>query len=237
MADIRNLIRCVALQVLYEIDSTQHEKERVLQDRTNIHILGMDVPTVGYMAVLAYVAQSYPLPPLRSFELSLSKSFDKRTPVEQILIDYLTEGLQEEDIDETLTAEIGHEVLVPDMEDFEYQLSATSDLLRPDEIRALYEKVNGVHAYKTKLDVILQRYAMEYPLDQLSIIDRNILRLALYEITVMGIPISVAIDEAVELGSIFGSDSSARFINGVLGAIVKESNTTKNSIQLEVLED
>ncbi|MGB9879502.1 MAG: transcription antitermination protein NusB, partial [Anaerolineae bacterium] len=58
-------------------------------------------------------------------------------------------------------------------------------------------------------------------LEQMAIVDRNILRIAVYEITVNGqTPVKVAINEAVELAKLFGSDSSRRFVNGVLGTLV-----------------
>ena len=81
--------------------------------------------------------------------------------------------------------------------------------------------VFGVRKYQALLDPFIQEHAPEWPLEQMACIDRNILRLALYEFAVTGeTPIKVAINEAVELAKIFGSDSSPRFINGVLGALV-----------------
>lgn len=79
----------------------------------------------------------------------------------------------------------------------------------------------GVLQYQEILDPFIQQYAPEWPLEQMASIDRNILRIALYEFAVDGgTPIKVAINEAVELAKIFGSDSSSRFVNGVLGALV-----------------
>jgi len=79
----------------------------------------------------------------------------------------------------------------------------------------------GVHAKQQWLDTLIGRYAPEWPVDQIAIIDRNILRIAIYEILEgEDTPIKVAINEAVELAKAFGSDSSARFVNGVLGTLV-----------------
>lgn len=79
----------------------------------------------------------------------------------------------------------------------------------------------GVLQYQAILDPFIQKYAPEWPLEQMAYIDRNILRLALYEFAVNGeTPVKVAINEAVELAKMFGSDSSPRFVNGVLGALV-----------------
>jgi len=81
--------------------------------------------------------------------------------------------------------------------------------------------VLGVLACQALLDPFIQKYAPEWPLEQMSYVDRNVLRLAIYEFAVDGeTPVKVAINEAVELAKIFGSDSSPRFVNGVLGALV-----------------
>ncbi len=79
----------------------------------------------------------------------------------------------------------------------------------------------GVLQYQDLLDPFIQRYAPEWPLEQMAYIDRNILRMALYEFAVtQETPVKVVINEAVELAKQFGSDSSSRFVNGVLGALV-----------------
>lgn len=80
--------------------------------------------------------------------------------------------------------------------------------------------VSGVLRHLAELDRAIQQFAPEWPVDQLAIIDRNILRLALYEIGAKAAdaPPKVVINEAVELAKTFGSDSSPRFVNGVLGA-------------------
>lgn len=78
----------------------------------------------------------------------------------------------------------------------------------------------GVLDNRGALDVIVQRIAPEWPLDQIAPVDRNILRLAAYEIIFEeSTPPKVAINEAVELAKMFGSDSSSRFVNGVLGTL------------------
>jgi N utilization substance protein B len=83
------------------------------------------------------------------------------------------------------------------------------------------ELAQGIYAHRESLDTCIARYAPEWPVDQIAIIDRNILRMAAYEILVsQDTPIKVAINEAVELAKQFGSDSSGRFVNGVLGTLV-----------------
>ena len=80
--------------------------------------------------------------------------------------------------------------------------------------------VNGVIAQTPTLDRLIQKYAPEWPLDQMALIDRNILRMAIWEFAAeRQTPIKVAINEAVELAKLYGSDSAPRFVNGVLGAL------------------
>ena len=80
--------------------------------------------------------------------------------------------------------------------------------------------VMGVLPMAEQLDHFIAQHAPEWPLNQIAIIDRNILRIALWEIAVSDqTPIKVAINEAIELGKTFGSDSTPRFVNGVLGSL------------------
>ncbi len=82
------------------------------------------------------------------------------------------------------------------------------------------------------LDQIIGKYAPEWPLDQIAAIDRNILRMALWEFAVYhDTPIKVAINEAVELAKQYGSDSAPRFINGVLGALADHQHEIQQTIQ------
>jgi N utilization substance protein B len=82
------------------------------------------------------------------------------------------------------------------------------------------ELVKGVLQNKSEIDAIIKKFAPAFPIEQMSIIDRNILRLAIFEILFdHNTPFKVAINEAVELAKTFGSDSSARFVNGVLGSV------------------
>jgi len=91
------------------------------------------------------------------------------------------------------------------------------------------EIVYGVTPIVDKLDEVITEHAPEWPLDQVAIIDRNILRIALWEFAVAKCtPIKVAINEAIELAKVYGSDSSSRFINGVLGSLVNHSGEIQN---------
>ena len=89
----------------------------------------------------------------------------------------------------------------------------------------------GVLPLITNLDLLIARYAPEWPLDQIAAIDRNILRIALWEFAVLReTPIKVAINEAVELAKLYGSDSAPRFVNGVLGALADHQHEIQQAI-------
>ncbi|MGV8027334.1 MAG: transcription antitermination factor NusB [Anaerolineaceae bacterium] len=80
--------------------------------------------------------------------------------------------------------------------------------------------ITGIVPLSEKLDMMISENAPEWPLDQISSIDKNIIRIALWEFAVSKItPVKVAINEAVELAKVYGSDSSPRFVNGVLGSL------------------
>jgi len=82
------------------------------------------------------------------------------------------------------------------------------------------ELIEGVIKNIGPIDEEIKKHAPAWPLHQVPFIDRNILRLAIFEILLDNkTPVKVAIDEAVELAKAFGSDNSAKFVNGVLGAI------------------
>jgi N utilization substance protein B len=82
------------------------------------------------------------------------------------------------------------------------------------------ELVEGVLKNKEQLDQNIKDFAPAWPLDQISLVDRNVLRLAIFEIMHDNkIPVKVAINEAVELAKTFGSNNSSRFVNGVLGSV------------------
>lgn len=97
--------------------------------------------------------------------------------------------------------------------------AANREFLPPEGEAFVQTLVQGVSEHRTELDQLIAKFAPEYPVDQLAIVDRNVLRLAFYELKNMGdVPVKVAINEAVELAKMYGSDSAPRFINGVLGA-------------------
>ncbi len=83
--------------------------------------------------------------------------------------------------------------------------------------------INGVIKNLDEIDKYITKYATEWPLEQITIVDRNILRIGVYELVFDSeIPAKVAINEAIEIAKTFGGESSGKFVNGVLGAIYKD---------------
>ncbi len=100
------------------------------------------------------------------------------------------------------------------------QRHADERILHPKVVEYANELVLGVCNHLADIDAHIQSAAREWPLQQMARIDKNILRLAIYEILFNNtVPAKAAINEAVELAKSFGSDASSRFVNGVLGTI------------------
>ena len=92
--------------------------------------------------------------------------------------------------------------------------------LAPENNRFVEELVSGVLDNKARIDQYIRRFARAWPIEQMAVIDRNILRLAIFEVLVDNrVPVRVAINEAVELAKDFGGQSSPRFVNGVLSSV------------------
>ena len=91
----------------------------------------------------------------------------------------------------------------------------------PDDVVAFaQELVSGVLDHREEIDEVIRQKAPAWPLEQVAVVDRNILRLAIYEILIDNrVPVRAAINEAVELAKSFGGESSPKFVNGVLGSI------------------
>lgn len=85
------------------------------------------------------------------------------------------------------------------------------------------ELIKGVGEHQADIDEIITHFAPDWPLDMITVVDRNILRLGVYELKFSeAVPSKVAINEAIELAKGFGGEASGRFVNGVLGAIYKD---------------
>lgn len=105
-----------------------------------------------------------------------------------------------------------------------------------DDTTFVTELTHGVVTEQTQLDDHIRPLAPEWPIEQIARIDRNILRLGLYELLYRGeqVPPKVAINEAVELAKAFGSDNSSKFINGVLGTAFRTLVEEKSDVGTEV---
>ena len=96
-----------------------------------------------------------------------------------------------------------------------------------------HKLMDGVLKFQEAMDSLISRYAPEWPLDQMAVVDRNILRIAIYEFLVDDeTPVKVAINEAVELAKVYGSDSAPRFINGVLGSLAEQIPKLRQEIEI-----
>lgn len=93
--------------------------------------------------------------------------------------------------------------------------------LTEEAARFAWDLIDGVLGHRKELDAEIATLAPEFPIDQMPRIDRNVLRIALYELRVLGdAPAAAIIDEAVELAKLFGSEASPKFVNGVLATAV-----------------
>ena len=102
--------------------------------------------------------------------------------------------------------------------------------LTPEGKSFLRQVVTGTLALTAEIDALVAANAPEWPVAELALIDRNILRLALWELFYWGeTPVKVAINEAVELAKTYGSDSAPRFVNGVLGTLANQRPSKKPS--------
>jgi len=94
-----------------------------------------------------------------------------------------------------------------------------------DEPEFVYKIVNGVISHIDDIDGVITKTAPEWPFDQIGVIDRNVLRIGLYELFYADraeVPANVAINEAIELGKTFGGGASGKFVNGVLGTVYRQ---------------
>ena len=101
--------------------------------------------------------------------------------------------------------------------------------LSEDNNAFVRDTVTGVLENVGEIDRDIQTFAPAWPVEQIPVIDRNILRLAIFEILIDNkVPVKVAINEAVELAKTFGADKSSKFVNGVLGSVSTYSSRQKS---------
>ena len=124
-----------------------------------------------------------------------------------------------------------------------------------DDTTFVFQLIDGVMKHLPELDKIIEKAAPQWPLEQIAVVDRNVLRLGLYELLFGNreeVPPKVAINESIELAKSFGGDSSGKFVNGVLGTVYREigepgkddvpkkkdkENSTEETEKLNELED
>jgi len=100
-----------------------------------------------------------------------------------------------------------------------------------DETEFAKKIIEDVQKNKKDIDELISQYAPQWPIEQITIIDRNILRIGIYELKFNNeVPPKVAINEAIELAKNFGGPASGRFINGVLGAIYKDMLSAEQKV-------
>lgn len=134
-----------------------------------------------------------------------------RTIALQTLYEWDFNGQRKTDIREDL--EVNLKEFAPDFEDEGFSVSI----------------VEGIVKNLPVIDQLITKYAPEWPLAQITIVDRNVLRIGIYELKfALDIPPKVAINEAIELAKGFGGESSGKFVNGVLGAIYRDMDGEKS---------
>ena len=109
----------------------------------------------------------------------------------------------------------------------------TSSIPQGDEDKPFSEKLlRGIIAKRDEIDDVIQKSAPQWPISKIASVDRNILRIGLYELLFgdgVSVPPKVALNEAIELAKTVGGDSSGRFINGVLGAVYREMGSPRKA--------
>ena len=99
--------------------------------------------------------------------------------------------------------------------------------VQPSAIDYARELASGVWEYRENLDGLIQRESTEWEVSRMAVVDRNILRLAVYEMFILNeVPDRVAINEAVELAKRFGGPESGKFVNGILGSLIKNDSSS-----------
>lgn len=97
----------------------------------------------------------------------------------------------------------------------------------------VWELVKGVQKHLSEINEVIKSAAPAWPIEQIALIERNVLRIGLYELLFgdkKAVPPKVAINEAIELAKSFGGENSGKFVNGVLGAVYKELNSKSQTI-------
>lgn len=119
---------------------------------------------------------------------------------------------------------VGHPALLALENRLGEELEGNGEYLDDHTVSFITRIVMGVAPIAAALDATIAEHAPEWPIDEVATVDRNILRIALWEFAIdEDTPLKVAINEAIELAKLYGSDSAARFVNGVLGSLAEHS--------------
>lgn len=105
-----------------------------------------------------------------------------------------------------------------------------------EDLKFIHDLIEGILSHITEIDTIIEKAAPEWPIAQIPIIDRNVLRIGLYELLYANkeeVPPKVAINEAIELAKTFSGKTSGKFVNGVLGTVYKQLNPEAWSVKRE----
>lgn len=126
---------------------------------------------------------------------------------------------------------VSHDALAVFQRRLNEQIEEDEERLGNNAIEFSRQLLVGLLDFQPQIDLLIARYAPEWPLEQIAVIDRNILRIAIYEILVdANTPIKVAINEAVEMAKLYGSDSAPRFVNGVLGTLTESTDVLRAEV-------
>lgn len=92
-----------------------------------------------------------------------------------------------------------------------------------DDVDFIHQTANGVIEHLSEIDSLIKQYATNWPIEQINFVDRNILRIGIYELRFSSsIPAKVAINEAIEIAKTYGGPTSGKFVNGILGALYND---------------
>ena len=96
------------------------------------------------------------------------------------------------------------------------------------------ELAQGAWKNKTEIDKVIKKYAIDWDLDRITIIDKSLLRMAFYELIYVKVPARIVVNEMVELAKKFCEDESPKFLNGIVGKFIQENPDKVNTVSKEV---
>lgn len=209
MAGTKRQARAIALQALYEIIALGEPVDEAVAHAVKMHEAGPEAAEQARRLVHALLVQQAREQPEAP---AIDVPDDEAVRLSHTLVHHIGRILALQTLYEVdLAGHTPHIVL---------ERLQQEQMLPPEAVDFARALIKGVLTHKRQIDEWLAKTAPTWPVEQIAPIDRNILRLAIYEILLDNkTPVRAAINEAVELAKTFGSDNSAKFVNGVLGAI------------------